>query len=98
MDLLDWDSVINATKDIDFVLHVANPVGMKGSDDFFIKPAVEGTVALLEGSKMHGVKWVIVTSSMATIFDENLKPDIVSEENNNVIYKKTSSYAKSKIL
>ena len=43
MDLNDRESIIKATKDVDYILHVASPVGMVGSDDFFIKPAVEGT-------------------------------------------------------
>lgn len=70
MDLIDTDSVIKATDGVDFVLHVANPLGMKGDEDFFVKPAVEGTKALLRGCKLHGVKRMIVTSSMACIADE----------------------------
>jgi hypothetical protein len=49
MDLLDYDSVIRSTEGVDLVLHVANPVGMKGSEEFFVKPSVEGTRALLMG-------------------------------------------------
>jgi nucleoside-diphosphate-sugar epimerase len=50
MDLLDKDSVIWSTEGIDYVLHVANPVGLKGNEEFFVKPSVEGTWALLMGS------------------------------------------------
>jgi dihydroflavonol-4-reductase len=70
MDLLDYDSVIRATDGVDYVLHVANPVGMQGSEEFFVKPCLEGTRAILEGSLKHGVKRIIVTSSIVSIHDE----------------------------
>ena len=70
MDLLDRESVIKATEGVDYVLHVANPVGMKGSEAHFVKPSVEGTKAILEGCKLNKVKRLIVTSSMGTIHDE----------------------------
>jgi len=99
MDLNDRDSIIEATKDVDFILHVASPVGMIGKDDFYIKPAVEGTKAILEGAKLHKVKRVIITSSVATIFDEGLsKKEIYDESHFNSINKKTPAYVKSKIL
>ena len=99
MDLNDRESIIEATKDVDYILHVASPVGLKGGDDFFIKPAVEGTKAILEGAKMHNVKRVIITSSMATVFDDGRsKLDVYNESNYNTVTKKTAPYIKSKIL
>ena len=99
MDLLDWESIIEATKDVDYILHVASPVGLKGDEDTYIKPAVEGTKAILEGAKMNNVKRVIFTSSVATIWnDSDAKTDVYNETNFSVIEKKTPGYVKSKIL
>ena len=53
-----------------YVCHVASPFPNKEPkhEDELIKPAVEGTKAVLEACLKHGVKKVIVTSSIAAIF------------------------------
>ena len=72
---------------------------MAGKEEFFVKPAVEGTQAILDGAKLHKVKRIIVTSSAATIFfDGQATQDVYDETHFNTITKKTPPYVKSKIL
>ena len=69
-DLLDKDSVVKSIEGSQFVAHTASPFiqGVKQEDaDTVIKPAVDGTLAVLDGCKAAGVKRVVITSSMAAI-------------------------------
>lgn len=64
-----------------YVAHTASPfvMGVKTEDaDTLIKPAVDGTLAVLEGCKQAGVSRVVVTSSMAAIMavDPKDKPAV----------------------
>lgn len=53
-----------------YVCHVASPFpnDVPKNENEVIKPAVEGTKAVLDACLKHGVKKVIVTSSIAAIF------------------------------
>lgn len=52
------------------VIHMASPLVSGGTDDgenVFIKPAVEGTVNVLQSCVKGGVQFVVLTSSMSAI-------------------------------
>jgi nucleoside-diphosphate-sugar epimerase len=61
-----WDNVIEGC---DYVLHVASPFppSQPKDPDELIRPAREGTVRVLGKSLDHGVKRVVVTSSIAAV-------------------------------
>ncbi len=77
-DLLDADSLDRAIEGCDYVVHTASPLPVKPPTDEneCIKPAVEGTLAVLRAAAKHKVKRVVITSSALTITmkkTENMK-------------------------
>lgn len=69
-DLLNKDSIVEAVSGSTYVIHTASPfvLGVKSEDDI-VKPAVQGTLAVMEGCKAaKSVKRVVLTSSIAAIF------------------------------
>jgi nucleoside-diphosphate-sugar epimerase len=68
-DLLNADSIIKAIKGADYVVHIASPCPLIIPKDEMelIKPAVEGTLAVMKGCHLHKVKRVVITSSMSAI-------------------------------
>lgn len=69
-DLLDAESLDKAIAGCDYVVHTASPFPTKQPDDegVLIKPAVEGTLAVLTAALKHKVKRVVLTSSGLTVF------------------------------
>jgi nucleoside-diphosphate-sugar epimerase len=99
-DLTDRDSIAKAVKGCQFVLHVASPFpasSPKDHDDV-IKPAVNGTIAVLEACVDSTVKRVVTTSSCAAILDFSKGDAEYDETHWPEISKSTSAYVKSKIL
>ena len=92
-----WDE---GMEDCDYLLHVASPIALENhNEDFFVKPAVEGVKRALKFAKMHNIKKVVLTSSVAAIFDSIEEKTYYDESdwsdpNNPTI----SHYAKSKTL
>jgi nucleoside-diphosphate-sugar epimerase len=68
-DLLDAESLDKAVAGCDYVVHTASPLPIKMPEDenVLIKPAVEGTLAVVRAAHKHKVKRVVVTSSGLTI-------------------------------
>ena len=68
-DLLDEESLIKAVEGSTYVLHVASPFVLEEPKDenVLIKPAVEGTLAVMKAAKASKTKRVVVTSSIAAI-------------------------------
>lgn len=66
------DSIINAIEGAHFVVHTASPFPIKPpkNESDLINPAVNGTLAVIEGCKLHKVKRVVITSSIAAIMYE----------------------------
>jgi len=59
-----------------YVVHTASPfpLAKPKNDNDVIQPAVNGTMAAMRGCKMHGVKRIVITSSVASIsFPADLK-------------------------
>ncbi|MDB4848828.1 aldehyde reductase [Gammaproteobacteria bacterium] len=92
-----WDE---GMEDCDYLLHVASPIALENhNEDFFVKPAVEGLKRALKFAKKHNIKKVVLTSSVAAIFDSIEEKTYYDESdwsdpNNPTI----SHYAKSKTL
>ena len=68
-DLLNddgWSEAVNGSK---YVLHVASPffLGEPENEDVFIKPAVEGTLRVLNACADADVQKVVLTSSFAAV-------------------------------
>jgi len=70
-DLTDAASVDKAIEGCDYVIHTASPFPSKQpkNENDLIRPAVEGTKAVLDACKKHAVKKLVVTSSVAAIID-----------------------------
>ncbi|KAF2100187.1 NAD(P)-binding protein [Rhizodiscina lignyota] len=75
----------NAVKGVDYVIHIASPIttgGQLSTDEYkeyFIKPAVQGTVGMLESAaKSPSVKRVAITTSVVAILpiSEAFKPTL----------------------
>lgn len=99
LDLLEdagWD---DAVRDCDHVLHVASPYVLAVPDDEeeLIRPAVEGTVRVIEAAQRAGVKRTVLTSSVAAIMlghgSGSAGPDTWSDTDADI-----GAYARSKTL
>lgn len=69
-DLTKSESFANALDGVDFVLHVASPMPGKAEDfvQEYQKPAVDGTLALLEAAlKFKQIQKVVVVSSILAL-------------------------------
>ena len=53
-------------------MHTASPFPLKvpKNHDEIIKPAVEGTIAVMKACHKHGVKRLVITSSDAAVSDK----------------------------
>lgn len=74
------------------MIHVASPFKLSGSEEFFFKPAIDGTNSVLEHCYQLDVKKLVVTSSVTAIrsfgsdskvFDETdwAKPEELNKNN-----------------
>lgn len=108
-DLLKEDSWPSVVAGCQYVCHVASPfpLNIPSNEDEIIKPAVEGTLAVLKAaSNDGGVKRVVLTSSLAALHDVKIFNGKTGEEQLNKMYNeedwvdpdKVEPYSKSKIL
>ena len=69
-DLCDENSIIKAIQGSTYIVHTASPFPIESpsNEDLLIKPAVEGTLAVMKAAKLNKVKKVVITSSVAAIF------------------------------
>ena len=70
-DLTDAESLDLAIEGCDYVVHTASPFPSKPpkNEDDIIRPAVEGTQAVLKACRKHNVKRLVATSSIVAIID-----------------------------
>ncbi len=82
-DLTADDGWAAAVAGCDYVLHVASPLGYERvtDEDTFIRPAVDGTLRVLQAAVGAGVKRVVMTSSLAAATPKLSGLDSVSDEN-----------------
>ena len=94
-DIRDYDSVMKATKRVDYIFHLAALIGIPYSyfsPLAYVKTNVEGTYNILEASKVSNVKQVIITSTSEVYGSAQTKS---ISENHPLIAQ--SPYAASKI-
>lgn len=68
-DIRDYDSVNKSVQDSEFVIHLAALIGIPYSYDSplaYIRTNIEGTYNVLEASRNHSVRKVLVTSTSET--------------------------------
>jgi dihydroflavonol-4-reductase len=99
-DLTDdagWDEGMEGC---DYLLHVASPISLDRTDeDYFVKPAIDGVNRALSFAKKHNVKKVVLTSSVAAIFDTLEKKTHFDESDwSDPDNPAISAYSKSKTL
>ncbi len=68
-DLLDENSLMKACSGSTYIVHTASPFPIENPrhEDELIKPAVEGTLAIMKAARANKVKRVVITSSIAAI-------------------------------
>lgn len=69
-----WSDAVNGCR---YVMHIASPIPavLPRDHDELIRPAREGTLRVLRAAKAHGVKRVVMTSSVAAIvYSSNRRP------------------------
>ena len=66
-DLMDEASIIKACEGATYVVHTASPFYFGCPEEELVKPAVDGTLAVMKACTQHGVKRVVITSSVAAI-------------------------------
>ena len=98
-DLLNKDSWKKAMKGVMAVLHVASPFPNRQpkNEDEVIKPAVEGTLNVMNAAFQAKVKRLVFTSSTATLVGYEREKDF-TEDDWPEMEKVTKPYVKSKVL
>lgn len=64
---MNADSLTAAIAGSTYVVHTASPFFFPKEEDDVIKPAVDGTMAVMHACKASGVKRCVVTSSTAAV-------------------------------
>ena len=100
-DLLKPETLDSAIEGMTYVVHTASPFPLETPKDenVLIRPAVEGTLAVMRAAHKHKVKRVVITSSVAAIFGH--KPEDQKEiynENDWTDVTAVGAYEKSKTL
>ena len=92
-----WD---DGMKGCDYLLHIASPLSVKVHDeDFFVKPAVAGVKRAFKFAKKHNIKKVVLTSSVAAIFESGENKEYFDETDwSDPENPEINHYAKSKTL
>jgi len=76
--LLDAESLHKAIAGSTYVVHTASPFFFPKNEEDVIKPAVDGTIAVLKACSASNVKRLVITSSTAAILGMAAedKPDL----------------------
>ena len=62
-----WDEGIQGC---DYLLHVASPISLENTEEeYFVQPAIDGVKRAFKFAKKHNIKKVVLTSSVAAIFN-----------------------------
>ena len=92
---------MNACAGCDYIVHTASPFpdSQPKNEDVLIKPAVDGTLAVMRAAHQHKVKRVVITSSAVAIMSQ--KPENRKDKYNEDDWSDLEvckAYEKSKIL
>lgn len=63
------DDISEHLKDVDAVMHVAAPLPSKGDPKTIVNGALKGSLNIIHQAEQAGVKRIIYTSTMATVFN-----------------------------
>ena len=69
-NLMDAESIMTVAEGCDYIVHTASPVAgivEVEDEDVVIKPAVNGTLAVMKAAQKSKVKKVVITSSIAAV-------------------------------
>ncbi len=101
-DLLKDANWGEAVIDCTYVLHVASPIAatMPKDPNEMIRPAVDGTLRVLQAARDAGLKRVVLTSNFGAIGYSHKDPttEITEEEWTDPNQKDLSAYSRSKVL
>ena len=99
-NLIDDEGWDEGMAGCDYLLHVASPISISNKDEeFFVGPAVAGVNRAMKFAQKHNVKKVVLTSSVAAIFETTVLKQYYDESDWSDPDKKTINYyAKSKTL
>lgn len=100
-DLTNDSNWSEATKDCDYVLHVASPFPAQDPKDEneLIIPARDGALRVLKASRDAGVKRVVLTSSFAAVgYSMDKKNHIFTEDDWTDVNTELPAYIKSKTI
>ena len=83
-----------------YIVHTASPFPIEKPKDenVLIKPAVEGTLAVMKAARLNKVKRVVVTSSVASIFNTGVEGQTHFTEKDWTDPNVAQAYEKSKTL
>ena len=100
VDLTSDDGWNEAMEGCDYLLHVASPLALENhTEEYFVKPAVEGVERAMKFAKQNNVKKVVLTSSVAAIFETGKEKTFYDESDwSNPDSPVIQNYAKSKTL
>lgn len=103
LDLLSDEGWEEALHGVDTLVHTASPfpIGQPRDENDLIRPAVDGTLRALRAAKAAGVNRVILTSSIASVFEQDDIPDgkVFDESDwSDVESPSIAAYSKSKTL
>lgn len=92
-DLLDYDSLLQATAGCSAVIHVASPIihdrKIKDPEKELYEPAVDGTLNVMKACVENKVNRIVVTSSSVTVVDS--KSHLLDEINEETFAKEENA-------
>jgi nucleoside-diphosphate-sugar epimerase len=99
-DLLKEESLFKAIEGSTYVVHTASPfpIAKPKHEDLLIKPAVEGTMAVMKAAHKNKVKRVVITSSVAAIYVSSDKKQMDFSVADWTDLKLATPYEKSKTM
>jgi len=101
MNLEDENSIKEAVKGIDYIVHMAHPVpnGIDHlNEEDYLRPAERGTATLIKSAINEGVKRVVLTSSSSTIVGDYFKYPELNYTEDDFAPDAINLYEKSKII
>lgn len=99
-DLLDEQSILRACRGSDYIVHTASPYDIMETDESkLVRPAVEGTLAIMKAARINMVRKVVLTSSMSAVSDtkdlsiNHFTPELWSDPSTQSHYPKSKTLA-----
>ena len=101
-DIRNYEQVLNATKDVDAIIHCASKIAMWGEWQEFLAINVEGTKNLLKAAKQNKVKKFVYTSTPSVVFGresiEGGNETLPYPENSVSLYGRSKAIAENEVL